>query len=58
MDYRKIKRIVRREAADHLYSLEIYDEFDEKDVDKVDRAIREIQTEIIGRIKHEKTQDN
>ena len=49
MNYREVKRQVRIAAAGHLYSLEIYDEFDEKDEDRVDRAIREIQAEIRGR---------
>jgi len=52
MNYREIKRSVRVAVVDHLYSLEIYDEFDEKDADKVNRAIEEIQAEILKRITH------
>lgn len=49
MNYRKVKRRVRRAAAEHLYSLEIYDEFDEADEDRVSRAIYEIQNELRGK---------
>jgi hypothetical protein len=49
MNYREIKRLVRKEAADHLYSLEVYDLFDVEDADRVDRAIWEIQFEIRGK---------
>ncbi len=50
MNYREVKRLVRIAAAGHLYSLEIHDEFPEEDEGRVDRAIREIQAEIRGRI--------
>lgn len=46
MNYRDVKRLVRIAAAGHLYSLEIFDEFPEEDEERVERAIREIQTEI------------
>jgi len=47
MDYRAVYRQVCQLAAEHLYSLEVYDEFDDEDAERVDRAITELQGVLI-----------
>ena len=47
MKYTDVKRLVRKYAAEHLYSLELNDCFDEKDDKRVSRAIFEIQCELL-----------
>lgn len=49
MKYRDIKRRMKQLAAEHLDSLEVYDEFEEDDAENVNRAKFEIQCELIGR---------
>ena len=48
MKYTDVKRLVRKYAAEHLYSLELNDCFDEKDDERVARAIFEIQCELLA----------
>ena len=55
MDYRAVYREVCRLAAEHLYSLEIYDEFDEGDADRVDKAIAELQGVLIRKSQGKRT---
>lgn len=43
MNYRQVYRQICRYAAEHLYSLEVYDEFDSEDAGRIDRAIGELQ---------------
>jgi hypothetical protein len=45
MKYRDVLKIVAREAAEHLYSLEIYDEpeLEDASTDQVDKAIETLQ---------------
>jgi len=43
MNYRDVYRKICKHAAEHLYSLEVYDEFDGEDEDRIDRAIGELQ---------------
>jgi CRISPR/Cas system-associated protein Cas5 (RAMP superfamily) len=50
MNYRELKRRVRVFASEHLYSLELYKDFPEEDEGKIERAIREIQEEILNRV--------
>ena len=49
MKYRDIKRRMKQLAADYLYGMEVYDEFEKGDAEKVNRAKLEIQCELIGR---------
>lgn len=42
MNYREVYKRVCEAAAEHLDSLEIYDEFDDCDADRIDRAILDI----------------
>ena len=46
MKYRDIYRKICQLAADHLDSLEVYDEFEPEDEDRIDRAINEIQRQL------------
>jgi len=49
MNYRDVKRLVCEAVADRMYGLEIYDDFDDVDADRVDKAILEIQNELYRR---------
>ena len=46
MQYRDVKRKFKELAADHLWSLEVYDEFEPGDEEKVDRAREEVMSEL------------
>ena len=46
MKYKDVYKKVCSLAADHLYSLEVYDEFEPEDEERVDRAIDEIQRQL------------
>ncbi len=46
MKYKNVYRKMCKLAAEHLYSLEAYDEFDPEDEERVNRAINEIQRQL------------
>lgn len=46
MNYRQVYHKMCRMAAQHLQSLEVYDEFDVEDERRVERALKEIQAQL------------
>lgn len=46
MNYADVYKEICKLAAEHLYSLEVYDQFDSDDEERVDRAIDEIQRQL------------
>lgn len=46
MNYPDVYKKVCRLAADHLCSMEVYDQFDSEDEERIDRAIAEIQRQL------------
>lgn len=46
MKYRDVYKLVCRHAAEHLYSLEIEDEFEPEDAERVEKAISELQHQL------------
>lgn len=47
MNYREVYKAVCKHAAEHLDSLDIYDEFGDEDADRIERAICEIQGQLL-----------
>ena len=46
MNYRDVYKKMCAIAADHLYSLEPYGDFDEEDEERVDQALHAIQQQL------------